>query len=156
MSDLYAELILDHAKRPRGAGLREPFHGESHRVNATCGDDVTLRVEVNPSGVLCDVSYLVQGCAISQASTSVLYDLVIGRPLGEVQRIAAAVQEVITGRNENADDSVIGDAIAFHGVAKYPARIRCALLGWSALAEALTSAGFLDSSPIIDVKRRVS
>ncbi|MGL5858641.1 MAG: Fe-S cluster assembly sulfur transfer protein SufU [Angustibacter sp.] len=142
--DLYAELILEHAKQPHGAGLREPFAGQSHQVNPTCGDEVTLRIAVQGSGsstVVRDVSYDIQGCAISQASTSVLHDLVAGQPLSQVHAVADAMHAMVTGRGEVVgDEAVLGDGVALAGVARYPARVTCALLGWMALREALAQA----------------
>jgi nitrogen fixation protein NifU and related proteins len=144
--DLYQELILEHSKRPHGAGLREPFDAEVHHLNPTCGDEITLRVTVDePAGVLADVSYAAQGCAISRASTSVLHDLVAGAGLDEVTRTASAMRAMLTSRGTDpGDEDVLGDGIALTGVAKYPARVKCALLGWMALREALDRAGGVD------------
>jgi nitrogen fixation NifU-like protein len=150
--DLYQELILEHSKRPHGAGLRAPFATEVHHVNPTCGDEVTLRVRLvdgdvrgdgeAPGSVLADVSYDALGCAISTASTSVLYDLTEGRPLAEVRRTAAAMHAMLTSRGADpGDEEVLGDGVALSGVSRYPARVKCALLGWMALQDALTQAG---------------
>src|SRR5205085_4480573 len=81
LDSLYQEIILDHYRKPHHAGLRDPFEAEVHHVNPTCGDEVTLRVHLSPDGVVEDVSYDAEGCSISQASASVMTDLVIGRPL---------------------------------------------------------------------------
>jgi nitrogen fixation protein NifU and related proteins len=140
--DLYQELILEHSKRPHGAGLREPFGAEVHHVNPTCGDEVTLRVLLLPGAdgqaVVEDVSYDALGCAISTASTSVLHDLVAGRPLDDVQRTFEAMRAMLTSRGADpGDEAVLGDGVALTGVAKYPARVKCALLGWMALQDAL-------------------
>ncbi|GAB3596642.1 SUF system NifU family Fe-S cluster assembly protein [Angustibacter peucedani] len=144
--DLYQELILEHSKTPHGSGLREPFGSEVHHVNPTCGDEVTLRVQVDDAAdepVLADVSYDALGCAISKASTSVLHDLVAGRPLPEVARTAEAMRAMLTSRGQDAgDEDVLGDGIALSGVSRYPARVKCALLGWMALQDALTQAGY--------------
>ena len=143
--DLYQELILEHYKRPHGSGLREPFGAQVHHVNPTCGDEVTLRVQVEGTGadaVLSDVSYDALGCAISRASTSVLYDLVVGQPLAQVLATHTAMHAMLTSRGADpGDEDVLGDGIALVGVAKYPARVKCALLGWMALTDALTQAG---------------
>jgi nitrogen fixation protein NifU and related proteins len=140
--DLYQELILEHAKRPHGAGLREPFGAQVHHVNPTCGDEVTLRVAVD-AGVLTDVSFDAQGCAISKASTSVLYDLVAGQPLVQVGRASAAMHAMLTSRGADpGDEGVLGDGVALTGVSKYPARVKCALLGWMALRDALAQTGY--------------
>lgn len=140
--DLYQELILEHSKRPHGAGLREPFGAQVHHVNPTCGDEVTLRVSLAGSGAqtaVADVSYDAVGCAISRASTSVLHDLVAGRPLREVAGAVDAMRAMLTSRGADpGDEDVLGDGVALAGVAKYPARVKCALLGWMALTDALS------------------
>ena len=140
--DLYQELILEHSKRPHGAGLRAPFAAEVHHVNPVCGDEVTLRVLLSEDGsAIEDVSYDAQGCAISRASTSVLHDLVAGRPVPDALRRSAAMQAMLTSRGKDpGDEDVLGDGVALTGVAKYPARVKCALLGWMALSAALAQA----------------
>ena len=147
---LYQEIILDHYKNPHHRGLREPYEAEVHHVNPTCGDEVTLRVHLSGAGddaVVEDVSYDAQGCAISKASTSVLTDLVIGRPVSHAVSVGEAIREMVRTRDGSApDEDVLGDAIALQGVAKYPARVKCALLGWTALSEALLRSGTLAES----------
>nr|WP_246314550.1 SUF system NifU family Fe-S cluster assembly protein [Kineococcus aurantiacus] len=134
---MYQQLIIEHSKRPHGEGLRAPFGAQSHHVNPTCGDEITLRVRVD-GGSVTDVSYDALGCSISRASASVLHDLVVGRSVPEVGDLRDAVQHMLTSRGEDpGDEEVLGDAVAFAGVAKYPARVKCALLSWSALADAL-------------------
>ncbi|GAA2023203.1 SUF system NifU family Fe-S cluster assembly protein [Terrabacter terrae] len=143
--DLYQELILEHSKRPHHAGLREPFDAEVHHINPTCGDEVTLRVDVTgtgPDAVVSDVSYAAQGCSISVASSSVLAEEVIGHPVSEALETFEAMRAMLTSRGTVAgDESVIGDGVAFAGVSKYPARVKCALLGWTAFTDALAQAG---------------
>jgi nitrogen fixation NifU-like protein len=135
--DLYQQLIIEHSKRPHGEGLRDPFAAQAHHVNPTCGDEITLRVALAGDTVE-DVSYDALGCSISRASASVLHDLVVGRSLEEVVTVRDAVQHMLTSRGEDeGDEDVLGDAVAFAGVARYPARVKCALLSWSALADAL-------------------
>ncbi len=140
LESLYQEIILDHFKHPHHRGLR-PGGAEVHHVNPTCGDEVTLRVALDPAAdsdpVVTDVSYEGQGCSISQASTSVMTDLVIGRPLSEALDKHDAFVELMQsqGRGE-PDEELLEDAIAFSGVAKYPARVKCALLGWMAFKDA--------------------
>jgi len=142
--DLYKELILEHSKAPHGAGLREPFAAQVHHINTTCGDEVTLRVALTDAAgasVLSDVSYDAMGCAISMASTSMLHDLVSGRPLADVQQTFDAMRAMLTSRGEDGgDEDLLGDGIALSGVSRYPARVKCALLGWMALQDALTQA----------------
>jgi nitrogen fixation NifU-like protein len=140
LEQMYQEIILDHYRQPHGAGLREPFDAETHHVNPTCGDEVTLRVKLEGDEVK-DVSYDAVGCSISQASTSVLTDLVVGRSLSEAFRILESFQEMAQSRGKIAgDEDVIGDGIAFAGVSKYPARVKCALLGWMAFKDAVVRA----------------
>ena len=139
LDQLYQEVILDHYKHPHHRGLREPFGAETYHVNPICGDEVRLRVALSDDGVrVTDVSYDGQGCSISQASTSVLTDQVIGQPVGDALKTVAAFTEMISSRGTvEGDEDVIGDGIAFAGVAKYPARVKCALLGWMAFKDAL-------------------
>ena len=143
--DLYQEIILEHSKRPLHAGLREPFNAEVHHVNPTCGDEVTLRVQVSgegPSAVVSDVSYSATGCSISTAATSVLADEVIGHGVKEALASYVAMKKMLTSKGADpGDEEEIGDGVAFAGVAKYPARVKCALLGWMAFTDALTQAG---------------
>jgi nitrogen fixation NifU-like protein len=145
---LYQEIILDHYKRPRGRGLREPFVAEAHHVNPTCGDEVTVRVRL-AGGALRDVSYDGQGCSISQASASVLHELVVGSTVDEALRRHEAFAELMGGRGQIVpDEEVLGDAVAFAGVARYPARVKCALLPWMAFKDALARAVESDPSMV--------
>lgn len=141
---MYQEVILDHYRHPQHRGLREPFASEVHHVNPTCGDEVTLRVRLADTGaaaVIEDVSYDATGCSISQASTSVMADLVIGRPVVEALQLQGEFLSLMHGRGTvEADEETLGDAVAFVGVAQYPARVKCALLGWMALKDALAQA----------------
>jgi nitrogen fixation protein NifU and related proteins len=155
--DLYQELILEHSKRPHHHGLREPFGAEVHHVNPTCGDEVTLRVQVEGAGagaVVRDVSWDALGCSISTASTSVLADEVIGRTVGEAMTTHEAMRAMLTSRGEDAgDEGVVGDGVAFAGVARYPARVKCALLGWMAFTDALHQAG-IDTAKLSDLETK--
>ena len=137
---LYQEIILDHYKHPHNKGLRgDPAAADTaevHHVNPTCGDEVTLRVHVE-DGVVADVSYDSVGCSISQASASVLTDLVIGKPVVEAMSIHTEFQALMQGRGTvEPDEDVLEDGIAFAGVAKFPARVKCALLSWMAWKDA--------------------
>ena len=137
---LYQEIILDHYKHPVGRGLREPFDAEAHHVNPTCGDEITVRVRVTGDAVA-DLSYEGQGCSISQASASVLHDLVSGRSIADAFHRHEAFVELIEGRGTvDPDEEVLGDGIAFAGVARYPARVKCALLSWMAFRDATARA----------------
>jgi nitrogen fixation protein NifU and related proteins len=135
---LYQEIILDHYKNPHHRGLREPYDAEVHHVNPTCGDEVTLRVHVADDKVV-DVSYDTLGCSISQAAASVMADLVIGRSLEEAIAVHEEFLALMQGRSE-PDEDRLEDGIAFAGVAKFPARIKCALLAWMAWKDATSQA----------------
>ena len=138
LDSLYQEIILDHYKNPHHKGLREPFEAEVHHVNPTCGDEVTLRVHL-ADGVVDDVSYAAVGCSISQASTSVMADLLIGKPVDEAMAIHRNFLELMQGKGRiEPDEDVLEDGIAFAGVAKFPARVKCALLSWMAWKDATT------------------
>jgi nitrogen fixation NifU-like protein len=136
LTALYQEIILDHYRSPHGAGLREPYEAEVHHVNPTCGDEVTLRVHLDGEEVS-DVSYDAVGCSISQAAASVLTDLVVGQPVDDAMTVHDAFVTLMQGRGQvEPDEDLLEDAVAFAGVAKFPARIKCALLPWMAWKDA--------------------
>lgn len=146
LEEMYKEVILDHYRSPHGQGLRDPFEVEVQHVNPTCGDEITLRLTLDrqsdTEAVVSGLSYQAQGCSISQASASVMFDQVQGQSLtvglatldefGKLMR--SAVEE------SQPDEELLGDAIAFSGVAKYPARVKCALLPWMAFKDAAARA----------------
>jgi nitrogen fixation NifU-like protein len=139
--DLYQELILEHSKRPHRAGLREPFDAEVHHLNPTCGDEVTIRVDLD-GDVVKDVSYDALGCSISVASASVLSEQVTGHSVREALEAYTAMRSMLTSKGEDpGDEAILGDGVAFAGVARYPARVKCALLGWTAFTDALARTG---------------
>jgi nitrogen fixation NifU-like protein len=150
---LYQEIILDHYKDPHGKGLREPYDAEVYHVNPTCGDEVTLRVRISADGTadgdgprVEDVSYDSMGCSISQAAASVMHDLVAGRPVEEGMRRHDEFLALMQSKGQlEPDEELLEDAIAFAGVSKYPARIKCALLAWMAWKDATVQA--LGTSP---------
>src|SRR6195952_110363 len=138
---MYQEIILDHFKHPHHKGLRDPFDTEVHHVNPTCGDEVTLRVKLDGDTVV-DVSYDGQGCSISQASTSVMTDLVIGRTVPEAMALSDEFLALMQSKGQiEPDEDTLEDAVAFAGVSRYPARVKCALLSWMAWKDALAQAG---------------
>ncbi len=139
---MYQDVILDHYKHPHHRGLREPFGAEVFHVNPVCGDEVTLRVALSEDGqTVADISYDGQGCSISQAATSVLTEQIIGQSVPEALKTIDAFTEMVSSRgNVQGDEEVLGDGVAFAGVAKYPARVKCALLGWMAFKDALARA----------------
>ncbi len=145
LDSLYQEIILDHYKHPHHQGLREPYDAEVHHVNPTCGDEITLRVRVDGDTVT-DVSYDAVGCSISQASASVLTDLVIGRPLLQAFARYDEFLALMQGRGQvTADEDLLEDGVAFAGVAQFPGRIKCALLGWMACKDATARAAAGDA-----------
>jgi nitrogen fixation NifU-like protein len=139
LENMYQEIILDHYKRPHGKGLNEEFQAEVHHVNPTCGDEITLRVLGNEDGTI-SVSYDNQGCSISQASASIMFDQINNLNFehgeGAVEHLVAMLQ-----RAEDPNEDVLGDGIALVGVAQYPARVKCALLPWMAWKDAAIQAG---------------
>ena len=142
LESMYQEVILDHYKNPQYAGLREPYEAEVHHVNPSCGDEITLRVHLSEDGsTVEDVSYDAEGCSISQASTSVMAEEIIGRPVAEAMTKLDSFEEMVTSRGTvEGDAEMIGDGIAFAGVAKFPARVKCALMGWKAFQAATSDA----------------
>ncbi len=144
LESMYQEIILDHYRRPHHAGLREPYDAQVHHVNPTCGDEVTLRVTLKDAGgepAIADISYEALGCSISQASTSVMTDMIIGKTVSEGMQASAEFLKLMQSRGEGEpDEDLLGDAVAFEGVSRYPARIKCALLGWMAWKDATARA----------------
>ena len=144
LESMYQQIILDHYRNPHHKGLREPFDAEVHHVNPVCGDEVTLRVtlkDVDGEPAVEDISYDALGCSISQASASVMSDLVIGKPVAEAMKISQAFLDLMQSKGQTEpDEEVLGDGVAFAGVAKFPARIKCALLGWMAWKDATAQA----------------
>jgi nitrogen fixation NifU-like protein len=140
IDSLYQEIILDHYKRPHHSGLRQPYDAEVFHVNPTCGDEIRLRVRVQ-DGVVEDVSYAAQGCSISQAAASVMADLVIGKPVDEAISLYEEFLALMQGGGSvEPDEERLEDGIAFAGVARFPARIKCALLAWMAWKDATVRA----------------
>ncbi len=148
MNSMYQQIILDHYKNPQHRGLPERFDAEVHHVNPTCGDEVTLRLRLAGGGIA-ELGWDGEGCSISQASTSVMSELVAGKSVTD----ALALQEKFLGLMQSrgnaelseADEDELDDAIAFAGVSKYPARVKCALLGWMAMKSAVAEAGWAGS-----------
>ncbi|MFN8081301.1 MAG: SUF system NifU family Fe-S cluster assembly protein [Kineosporiaceae bacterium] len=148
LDQMYQQVILDHAKERHGRGLRdvpEAALGESKQYNPLCGDEVTVRVALTDlaSGTprVLDVSWDGEGCSISQASVSVLHDLVSGHPLGQAEQVVDAFRTMIRSRGEvEGDEDVLGDGVAFHGVSRLVSRVKCAMLGWTAFEAAVLAA----------------
>lgn len=144
VEDLYQEIILDHYRQKHHSGLREPYGAEVHHVNPSCGDELTLRVQLD-GGTVTDVSYEGVGCSISQASTSVMTDLVIDAGVDHGLDLHEEFLAMMQSKGHGEfDEERLEDALAFAGVAKFPARIKCALLGWSAFKDAVIQASARD------------
>jgi nitrogen fixation protein NifU and related proteins len=140
LESMYQEIILDHYRNPLHKGLRDPYDAEVHHVNPTCGDEVTLRVRLDGDDVA-DVSYDAMGCSISQASASVMADLIIGRPVKDAMNTGDEFLKLMQSKGQlDPDEEILEDAVAFTGVSKYPARIKCALLAWMAWKDATAKA----------------
>lgn len=141
LAGLYQELILEHARLRSGEGEIDPHDAERHLKNPTCGDEVTLRVRVGDAEGEARVDalgWVGQGCSISQASASVLAETAPGLTLTEVRERIAAMREMLRSRGAvEPDEALLGDAVAFAGVAKFPMRVKCAMLAWVALEDAL-------------------
>ena len=133
---LYQEIILDHYKNPHHKTLQASYEVEVHHNNPSCGDEVTLRLSTS-GGVVSEISWTGVGCSISQASTSIMCDLVMGSSIKSGLDLEQTFLELMQSKgNFSGDVEVLEDAIAFSGVAKYPARVKCALLGWMAFKDA--------------------
>lgn len=147
MDSMYQQIILDHYKNPQHHGLPDDFDAEVHHVNPTCGDEVTLRVKI-ADGAISDLGWDGEGCSISQASTSVMSELVAGKPVASAldlqQKFLELMQSQGAAELSEADEDELEDAVAFEGVSKYPARVKCALLGWMAMKSAVAEAGWVD------------
>ena len=140
LSSLYTDIVFEHDKRPLHAGLREPFEAEVHHVNHTCGDEITLRLQLSEDGTerIQDVSYDAVGCAMSRASASIMADLLIGRAVAEITPVQDHFEQAMRSRGRvEGDEDLIGDGVALLGAARYPARVKCVLMPWKAYEAAL-------------------
>ncbi|MGP4977118.1 Fe-S cluster assembly sulfur transfer protein SufU [Brachybacterium tyrofermentans] len=149
LNSLYTELVIEHDKRPLHAGLREPFQAEVHHVNPTCGDEITLRLQLSGHGEeqrIEDVSYEAIGCAMSRAAASIMADLLIGRTVAEVAPVREHFEAAIGSRGRiEGDEDLIGDGVALLGAAKFPARVKCVLMPWKAYRAALVEIRTLEA-----------
>ena len=137
---MYQEIILEHYREKLNSGLREPYQVEVHHVNPSCGDELTLRAQLD-GNTIADISYHGEGCSISQASTSVMSDLLIGRDVTDSLALHDEFLEMMQSRGKaEPDEDRLGDGIAFVGVSQFPARVKCAMLGWSAARDAILRA----------------
>lgn len=140
LQSLYQELILDHFRRPRNRGRLEQPDASVVMKNPLCGDEITLQLAFDGDQVR-DARFVGQGCSISQASASMMTQLVRGKPASEVQGLAARFRQMIRGDAEAASDQILGELRALSGVSKFPVRVKCALLPWDALAAGLREQG---------------
>ena len=143
LDQLYQQVILDHSHERHGQGALTDPDATSHQVNPTCGDEVELGVRVRDGRVVA-VGWEGDGCSISQASISIMHDLVDGADLATVARLEKDFDTLMHSRGRGVDDAVLDaleDGAAFEGVSKYPNRVKCALLGWMALKDALAKSG---------------
>jgi nitrogen fixation NifU-like protein len=143
LDSMYQQIIIDHYKHPHHRGLPDVFDSEVHHVNPTCGDEVTVRVRLQ-DGTITDLGWVGEGCSISQAATSVMSDLVVGARVPDALELQQKFLDLVQSGGHldlSAEDAErLEDAIAFEGVAKYPARVKCALLGWMAMKGAVADA----------------
>ena len=140
LDNLYQEVILDHYKNPQNKKLNLVFDAQVHHINPSCGDEITLNVTLDGQTVK-SVSWDGVGCSISQASVSILTDLLIGKELTQAQVIADSFMHLMQSKGtEKGDENLLEDAVALAGVSQYPARIKCALLGWMAFKDASVQA----------------
>ena len=139
LDSLYQEVILDHYKNPHHKGLPEG-KVQVHHVNPSCGDEITLSLEIN-NGIVDQLVWDGVGCSISQASSSIMSDLVSGKPFDEALSIFDQFSELMQSKGSiSGDEEVLEDAVALAGVSKFPAGVKCALLGWMAFKDAAIQA----------------
>jgi nitrogen fixation NifU-like protein len=143
MDSMYQQIIIDHYKNPQHRGEINPFDAEVHHVNPTCGDEVTLRLRL-ADGQIAELGWVGEGCSISQASTSVMSELVVGASVQDALELQEKFLELMQSQGQatlsEQDAEALEDAVAFEGVSKYPARVKCALLGWMAMKSAVAEA----------------
>jgi nitrogen fixation NifU-like protein len=137
---LYQEVILDHYKNPQNKGLQSKYDAQVHHVNPSCGDEITLNIALD-NGSITSLSWDGVGCSISQASVSIMSDLVIGKSIDEARVILDSFVELMQSKGlKTGDPKILEDAVSLAGVSKFPARIKCALLGWMAYKDAVLTA----------------
>lgn len=140
LDNLYQEVILDHYKNPQHKKLSPTYDAQVHHINPSCGDEITLNITLSGETVA-NVSWDGVGCSISQASVSILSDLVLGKTLAQAQEISDSFMALMQSKGtQTGDENLLEDAVALAGVSQYPARIKCALLGWMAFKDASVQA----------------
>lgn len=136
LNSLYQQLILDHYRNPRNKGELPEKTVEIHMANPVCGDEIRLQLQIDGDRIV-DARHVGQGCSISQAAVSMMTNLLKGKELGEAEGLARRFTDMMHGDEEPARDKALGDLRALQGVSKFPVRIKCALLGFDALQEAI-------------------
>jgi len=136
LRDLYQEVILDHNRSPRNFGSLEDADLQADGHNPLCGDRLSIAVKVD-DGVVTDVRFQGSGCAISQASASLMTEGIKGRSLAETRALFDRFHRLVTDPTAPADDPALGKLNVFAGVRDYPARVKCAILAWHTLRAAL-------------------
>ena len=139
LDQLYQQVIMDHAAEKHGSSPVTPSDTSSYQVNPTCGDEVTLAVTLE-GDTLVGLAWQGQGCSISQASLSMMNDLVAGKSLAEVEQLWKDFDQMMHSRGLELPDEVLDsleDAASLQGTSKFPNRVKCALLGWMALRESI-------------------
>ena len=140
LDNLYQEVILDHYKHPENKGLATSYDAQVHHINPSCGDEITLNLTLQGQKVSA-ISWDGVGCSISQSSVSIMSSLMLNKELSEAQTILDEFVALMQSKGSGSpDESVLEDAVAFAGVSQYPARIKCALLGWMAFKDASVQA----------------
>jgi len=141
LDSLYQEIIVDHVKHPRRRGLHEGASVESHQLNPTCGDEITLQLTLDGETIT-DAAWTGKGCMISQSSASILAEQLPGLTTGEVHERIASFRDSMRSRGEvPIDEDLLGDAVALEGASKFVARVKCAMLAWVAAEDAIAKAG---------------
>ena len=139
LDEIYKEVILDHYKNPRNKREMPDAERRCSKNNPLCGDEITVFVHEEDGKVL-DVSFIGQGCSISQSSASMMTEAVSGKTVEEVEEISGSVRAMLSGGLE-PDEETFGELVALKGVVKYPVRVKCAVLAWDVLQEALAGEG---------------
>jgi nitrogen fixation NifU-like protein len=140
LDNLYQEVILDHYKNPQNKKLSTNYDAQVHHVNPSCGDEIDLNITIK-DGAVASITWDGVGCSISQASVSILTDLLIGKSINDAYKIYDEFVALMQSKGTiTGDEDILEDAMALAGVSKYPARIKCALLGWMAFKDASVQA----------------
>ena len=139
LDSLYQEIVLDHYKKPRNYGLLENAEIHSEGFNPFCGDRVVITAKLDELGTISDVGFKGEGCAISQSSASMMTEAIQGNTIEESKKLVTVFKEMMQGKTLNqAEEDNLGSLTILQGVREYPVRIKCALLTWSTLQDAIS------------------